>query len=78
MQAPSRAEIIKLLYQVEAELAELEDAERLLKRAGSARAYIGFSGGIMIEVPKDEALEYIEERRARLRALLEKLRKESP
>ena len=77
MQATRRAEAVRLLYQIEAELAELEDAEKLLRRAGGTRAYIGFSGGIMIEVSKDEALEYIEERKARLRALLEKLRREA-
>ena len=67
----------RLLTELEATLAELDEAEELLRKVSGSRAYIGFSGGIVIEVPKEEAIEYIEQRRARLRVLLEQLRKEA-
>lgn len=67
----------RLLTELEATLAELDEAEELLKKVKGSRAYIGFSGGIMIEVPKEDAIEYIEQRRVRLRVLLEQLRKEA-
>jgi prefoldin subunit 5 len=64
-----------LAAEVEATLAELEEAEALIRRSGSARVYIEFPGGVCVEVSREEALEYIGERRARLRAILERLRR---
>ncbi len=66
-----------LIAEIEATLAELEEAETLLQRTKSGKAFIGFAGGIYIEVSRDEALEYIEKRKRSLRALLEKLRQEA-
>ncbi len=66
-----------LIAEIEAALAELEEAEELLTRASGKRAYIGFAGGLYIEATRDEALEYIERRKRALKALLEKLRAEA-
>jgi len=69
----------RVLAELELALRELEDAEALLRRLEpSRRAYIGFEGRLMIEVTVAEALDYVEERKAGLKALLEKLRKETP
>jgi len=65
----------RLIAEIEAALAELEEAEELIRKGTASRVYIGFSGGIMIEVEADKALEYIEARKARLRALLEAAKK---
>jgi len=65
----------RLIAEIEAALAELEEAEELIRKGTASRVYIGFSGGIMLEVEKDEALEYIAARKARLRALLEAAKK---
>lgn len=66
-----------LIAEIEAALAELEEAEELLAKTSGKRAYIGFAGGLYIEASRDEALEYIERRKRALRALLEKLRAEA-
>ena len=67
----SRVDQARLRAEIEATLAELEEAEEILRKASGSRAYIGLAGGLMIEVTKEEALEYIAARKARLRALLE-------
>ncbi len=69
--------LASVIAEVEAMLAELEEAETLLQKLGSRRAYVGFAGGIYIEVDRDEALEMIERRKRALRALLEKLKSEA-
>ncbi len=66
-----------LVAEIEATLAELEEALDLIRRTSGEKAYIGFSGGIFIEVSKDEAIEYIERRKRSLRAILEKLKSEA-
>jgi len=65
-----------LLAELEAALAELEEAETLLQR-GAKKAYIGFAGGICIEVDRDEALELIEKRKRAIKALIEKIKAEA-
>ena len=66
-----------LIAELQAALAELEEAEELLRRTSGGRAYIGFAGGLYIEASKEEALEYVERRKRALRALLEKLQEEA-
>ena len=65
-----------LLAELQATLAELEEAEELIRKTSGKSAFIGFSGGIMIETSKDEALEYIERRKRAIKALIEKIQAE--
>ncbi|MCE4609145.1 MAG: hypothetical protein F7C36_02035 [Desulfurococcales archaeon] len=41
-------------------ISELEEALKLVKSEKIRRVYLRFSGDILIEVTKDEAIEYIE------------------
>ena len=74
---PEARSLEAYMIEVEALLAELEEAKSLLSKASGSKAYIGLAGGLYIEVPKDEALEYIERRKLMLKTLLEKLREEA-
>ncbi len=62
-----------LRAELETTLAELEEAESLIRKASGSKVYITLAGGICIELSREEALEYIAERKARLRALLSSL-----
>ncbi|MEB3851963.1 MAG: hypothetical protein LRS49_05245 [Desulfurococcales archaeon] len=66
-----------LRVEVEAALEELEEAESLIRKSRSPRVYISLAGGVCVEVDRDEALEYIAERRARLKSLLAALSRAS-
>ena len=65
-----------VIAEIEAELAELEEVESLLKNK-DRRVYVGFSGGIMVEMSADEALDYIERKKALLRTVLERIKGEA-
>ena len=41
-------------------ISELEEALKLVKSEKIRRVYLRFSGDILIEVTKDEAIEYLE------------------
>ncbi len=66
-----------LIAQLEAELAEIEYALNLLEKADKARTvFVRVPGGAMIEVSKDEAVEFLTKRMNQILSLLSKLRKE--
>ncbi len=65
-----------LLAELQATLTELEEAEELIRKTSGKSVFIGFSGGIMVEASKDEALEYIERRKRAVKALIEKIQAE--
>jgi len=75
--AEQRWRRIDLIEYIKYSIAEIEEAEELARKIGKGRAYIGVSGGIMIEVSLEEALEYMERRKRALRALLERLKEEA-
>ena len=66
-----------LKAELEASLKELEEAERLINKINSERAYIGLAGNLMIEVSKDEAIEYIRRRKETIMLLLKKINSET-
>ena len=66
-------ETLATIYYLRSMLSEIEDALQVARRAGTGKAYIGVSGGVMIEVPLDEAIKYLERRKAAIEALLKKL-----
>ncbi len=72
---PTEYQVLKA--ELETSLRELEEAEKLINKINSERAYIGLAGNLMIEVPKHEAIEYIRRRKETIMLLLRKIDSET-
>lgn len=65
----------RLILETQLELEELREAKKLIEKSGERKIYIGFSGGLMIEVTREEALEYIERKKLILKKFIDTLSK---
>ncbi len=72
-----RMGLIETIQYLKSVMAEIDEAIELARRTGTGRAYVGVSGGVMIEVTLDEAIKYLERRKLAIGALIRKLEEEA-